>query len=785
MNLVALGGLQVVWVPLVSGWGLAAVLLLGLLLVVLSWRGTRGLPRRQRGLIVGLRVLVLFGLGVVIHGPQQVHLEERGQREVLAVLLDSSRSMRVEDSQEGSRAATVGEWLRARAPEFEDLERGFDVRFFLLGNELRPWLSAPNSEDGGSDIGGLSEATARAALGGGGIGAGGPIPADDEGTDLGTGLYGLRSALGGRRPAGVLLVSDGADRAALGRAEQAGGREGVVELLKNYSSPVSTWTVGAAEDLSDLSLVAVHAPPFGFVRRPLKVTLDVRRSGLPEEKVTVKLLAEGDVVAIKDAALDASGEGQLEFELRPDRIGYHSYQLVTTVPAGDVIPTNNQIEFTVKVVRDRTRVLQVSSRPSWDVKFLRRLLKTDPNIDLVSFFILRTSDYEGDLARREPLSLIAFPYEELFTQDLQGFDLVIFQNFWFGSFANFSDDHFLSNVARFVEEGGALMMIGGDLMGEADYGNSPLASVLPTGPPRSLWTGESRSAELTTAGLRHPVTRLARDPEANEQRWKDLPALHGHNSSGKELEGGVTLLSSGGGAEPLLAVRSVGRGRSLLFASDSSWRWALGNIEGGGAGRDHSTLWRNSIRWLVKDAEERQVQVVTDRENYQVGEEIALQVRVLNADYSPKVGESVRVRARAIGNGRMLHESEVVTDDAGQVSLQLEAKDVGTHSIEAEVDSISDPFGRAEARISVLDRDGELENPRTRPGLMEAIAEATGGRALKGRAPDPREISIERSALLRATEEQTEPLWDKNWVLLLLGLPLGLEWVVRRRAGLS
>jgi uncharacterized membrane protein len=743
------------WVPQVSVWGLVLAGVTAAVFLILSWRGSRGGPRNQRLFLLGLRAVALLGLGLVVAGPQQVLTRERGLREQIAVVIDASRSMRVEDAAAGSRSETVARWLQDRAPEFKELASDFDLRFFLFGDELRPWDAASEG-----------------------------VPSDDPGTDLGAGLYGLRAALGGRRPAGVLLVSDGADRSALGRAFERGGREAVGPLLKELSVPVSTWVVGAREGLSDLSLSAVHAPPFGFVRRPLTVSVDLLRSGLPAAPVTVTLEGEGELLASQEVDLSEAGEGQVEFALRPDRIGYHSYRLATAVPVGDVIPSNNQIEFTVKVVRDRTRVLQVSSRPSWDVKFLRRLLKTDPNIDLVSFFILRTSDYAGDLARREPLSLIAFPYEDLFSQDLQGFDLVIFQNFWFGSFASFSDTRFLTNIARFVEEGGALMMVGGDITGEADYGNSPLAEVLPSVLPRATQSTLGRQAVLTKAGHRHPVTRLARDSEQNAERWAALPLLRGWNEGGPLVGDSVALLDAGQGTEPLLSVRSVGRGRSLLFGSDSSWRWALAHVEGGGAGRDHAIFWRNAIRWLVKDAEQRQVQVVTDAENYRLGTDTAVQVRVLGSDYAPQPDESVRLSVRRVGSEQLFYDEEAVTDSDGEITLTLSLDEVGTYSIEAVVASIAEPFGRSEARVTVVDRDGESADPSARPELMAALADVTGGKALPSVSPDPSAMVLRRTSTLVSSDRQWSPLWDSGWLLLLIGLALGAEWSHRRRLGL-
>ena len=52
----------------------------------------------------------------------------------------------------------------------------------------------------------------------------------------------------------------------------------------------------------------------------------------------------------------------------------------------------------MRVIRDKIRVLQVAGAPSWDVRALRQMLKSNPNVDLISFFILRTQD--DHLARR-------------------------------------------------------------------------------------------------------------------------------------------------------------------------------------------------------------------------------------------------------------------------------------------------------------------------------------------------------------------------------------------------
>ena len=760
---------QLLWEPLLPAWGLVAAAVVALLALALAWRGSRGVPARRRLTLLALRGLGLGGLALLFAGPTQVETRGRVTREPFVVLVDASRSMRVEDA-EGSRAERVGRWLAEVQDDLAELAEQYDLRYLLLDGGLRPWGAAAAGGE-------------RGARGGGGPGSSEASPADGAETDLGGGLLGLREALDGVRPAGALLVSDGADRGALGRAFEQGGEEAIERMLAPVGLPVSTWAVGAPEGPADLSVHRVHAPPFGFVRRPLTIEVDIASRQLPAGQQTVSLRADGELLGAAAPHVPRDGVATVTFEVKPDRVGYHTYTVELSVPAGDTIPSNNRYEFTVKVVRDRTRVLQVTSRPSWDVKFLRRLLKTDPNIDLVSFFILAQRSYQGRLSLEEEKSLIAFPYDELFSQDLQGFDLVIFQNFWFGSFASVSDAPFLQNLADYVRQGGALLMVGGDQsFGAVGYGDSPLGPVLPSEAPRAPIQEGPRAATPTAAGLRHPITRLARDPEENAARWAGLPPLEDLNELGAPLDGAVELLRAGPAGPPLAVARQVDRGRTLAFASPGSWRWALAGRRGPGGGQDHAEFWRNAVRWLVQDAEQRQVQVITDRENYRLGDPVQLQVRALGEDFAPRVGTALVLAIDSLDGGATTM-TEGTTDADGQFTMSFQAEREGTLRVVATVDGIPEPFGWAEARVSVTDREGELEDPRVRPELLAAIASATGGRSWTT-PPRPSEAPARPSERLRAVDRQVEPAWAKGPWLLLLVLPWGAEWVLRRRAGL-
>jgi len=77
---------------------------------------------------------------------------------------------------------------------------------------------------------------------------------------------------------------------------------------------------------------------------------------------------------------------------------------------------------------------------------------------LISFFILRTPGDDPHSSQDE-LSLIPFPTQEIFQEQLKTFDLVIFQNF---NHRPYRMSQYLDGIASYVREGGAFAMIGGD-----------------------------------------------------------------------------------------------------------------------------------------------------------------------------------------------------------------------------------------------------------------------------------------------------------------------------------
>ncbi len=107
MNELLLQNEQLGWAPLVTGWPLSGVALVLLLVLLASVYGYLRVPPAKRLALLSLRFLSVMVLALVVAGPVRINSEEQQRRDPLAVLIDASRSMRVQDVQGGSRSASV------------------------------------------------------------------------------------------------------------------------------------------------------------------------------------------------------------------------------------------------------------------------------------------------------------------------------------------------------------------------------------------------------------------------------------------------------------------------------------------------------------------------------------------------------------------------------------------------------------------------------------------------------------------------------------------------------
>lgn len=745
-----------------------------------TYRGTaRERPLWRRALLVALRAGACAAALILFLEPALELRHVTREPNHIAILVDDSRSMALAEERRGpTRAQRAADVIARSAGTFAAWREEHLLDFFTFSDTVLP----------------ASETQLRTAQ-----------PGRGDASLLREALEHIRGRYDSHDLAGVVVISDGAATGRFGDGVQDGATQ---DFLASLGVKVHTAWAGR-NGLVDLAVARIDADDFAFVRTVVKIEAVLRATGVAPTEVPVVLKRDGKVV--KQTTAHVGGglvETRVAFDLVPERVGKFVYEVSVPVLPAESVKENNSRAFVMRVTRDKTRVLQVAGRPSWDERALRGFFKADPNVDLISFFILRTFETIQAVPADE-MSLIPFPTEELFEQELGSFDVIILQNF---DFSKYVPRNYLENIRAYTENGGGLAMVGGDLSFSAGgYYASALSDALPVelaqplGDPERLVSTDSFRPHLTDDGLRHPVTQLRFDRRDNLARWSGLPELEGVNIvSGAKPNATVlmehpTLRGKNGKPQPVLVAGEYGKGRTLALTTDSAWRWGfVASGRDGDDGRSFEKFWDNTVRWLIRDPELEYLHVDTDQAEYKKGAALRLHGRLVDKDYRPAAGVEVtlsvvgidapvpgapagKAAAPAPATKSML-EKKLKTDESGEVALDAGPLPPGAYRLLGTATLGDRPVYADDVFLIDPERE-ELEHPAAREDILQGIALATGGRYLGPATALDSNLELTPPRIVRVDKRSDIEIWSRPYVLLLAIALLGTEWALRRRRG--
>lgn len=582
---------------------------------------------RRRG--TWMRTLGLALILVALGDPSLVREDRDPLKDVVPVILDRSASQSID----------------VRKAQTDKARAGIEAALNGLGN-----IEARIVDGGGADSG-------------------------NDGTRLFASLNAALADVPPERVGGAILVTDGVVHDIPSHAAALG-----------FTGPLHVFITGR-EGERDRRIELVEAPRFGLVGKDLSVGVRVQDTGGTQEPVAVRIRRDGvDVAAARlrpgllvrvPVLIEHGGPNVLEFE-------------VAAAP-DELTLVNNKAVLTVEGVRDKLKVLLVSGEPHAGERTWRNLLKSDANVDLVHFTILRPPEKQDGTPISE-LSLIAFPTSDLFGRRIKDFDLIIFDRY---SSQTVLPSVYFENIVRYVREGGALLMaVGPDFSGPEGLYYSPLGKISPARPLSIL--EKPFRAQVSDEGRKHPVTRGLPGAEQSPPPWSEW-----YRQVGAERLRGSAVMN-GADNQPLLLLSREGKGRVGLMLSDQIWLWARG-YQGGGP---HLDLMRRMAHWLMKEPElEEEALRATAR-----GREITIERQSLSGE-APLVA---------------------LTSPSGAMKqVQLQAAEAGLSRATVAVEDFG-LYRASQGELSALVNVGP-ENPREFQDVvsttekLRALAESTGG----------------------------------------------------------
>ncbi len=733
---------EFLWASGWSGWLLLFVC--SLVAAGLGWflwkRHSQNLRGTRWIVLAALQALSLWVLLVMLWRPALRVTALKAQQNIVAVVVDDSRSMQLKDASGEARIAAVKAQLNGGL--LDKLRGRFQVRLYRAGASLER-IQNLESVNGGQAVTRLGEAMRQMM---------------DESASLPIGA--------------VVLFTDGSDN--------AGGLDAdTLSEIRRRRIPIHTVGYGAEKLGKDIEIVDVDVPQRALSDSRISAAVTVKNSGLEGQKAKLTIEADGKIVASRDVTLAADGAPQTEtLMFAAGLAGARNVKARVAKIEGEQNPDNNQVTRLVNVESSKPRILYVEGEPKWDFKFIRRALDGDRNLQLTT--MLRTTQnkiYRQGVENGKELEE-GFPEKE---EELFAFSGLIVggvESSWFTP----KQQQMIKDFAD--RRGGGVMFLGGrGGLSDGGYQTTLLSEILPVSlsDRKNTFHREPATVELTSAGRDSLIARLEEDPAKNFDRWKKLPYLANYQESGPAKPGATVLidaLPTSRGRHPLLVTQRYGRGRTALFASAGTWRWQmLQDVKD----QSHEVFWQQLLRWLVTETP-AQISASPSQPVLLDDGRVDLRADVRDKAYHPL--PSATVEARVLGPGGSAAMLPLAPDSKqpGIFTAKWNAAAKGSYVVEVLAKNGKEELGRDV--FTFLREDGVAENFHAEQNrvLLEGLSRQTNGNyytpeTVKNLSDD---ISYSEAGI---TSRETRELWNMPVLFLLFALSKGGEWILRRRWG--
>lgn len=698
-----------------------------------------GVRNWRAGIIWLLQSAVAALILLLLWQPAITIAELKPQQNIIAVLVDDSRSMAIADNGATRQAQAV---KALDGGVLTDLQKRFQTRLYTLDSRvtrvsnldaLKP--SAPATRIGDS----LKQLVA-------------------ETNDLPVGA--------------IVLLTDGADN--------SGGIDlDTISALRNRRIPVHTVGLGAEEVPRDVEIDDAVLAPKALANSRLAASVTFHQRGYSGQKATLSV-HDGDKL-LASQPIDFAGDGKIQTQnvlFSAGDAGAKTLRFSIDPMPDETNRANNAVTRLVNVVNDKRRILYVEGEPRWEYKFIRRAEDDDRVVQIVS--MLRTTEnkiYRQGIDNPNELA-DGFPSKP---EDLFGYQALIIGSVEAGYFTPAQQDL----IRQFVDRrGGGLLFLGGRFaLSDGGWGGSSLADLLPTILPthKNTFHRVPATVQLTPAGEDSLITRLIDDPARNGERWKTLPYLMDYQEPGTPKPGATVLaeMKAGGREMPLLVTQNFGRGRTALMATSGTWRWQMSLPLGD---TSHTMFWQQLLRWLVADTPSQVVATVPSQMLFDDGH-VKLSADVRDKEYLP--APDATVEAHILGPDGISASVDMtpVPDAPGTFQADWNAEKPGSYLTEIVAHRGGQEIGRDVLTFQRMNGVAENFHTGQNRDLLEKLASETGGRYW---TPDdlknlPGQIAYSEAGI---TVRETKPLWDMPAIFLLILALLFAEWLLRRKWGI-
>ena len=763
-------GISVQLSPVVSP---ILIAITALILGIFSWSFYKSTPEdvkksRRRGMLIMRILFFILLLGILLKPIISLDLE-RDHKKTLAVLIDSSSSMGITDPRINIKDIAREAIANGNLDPSASLDSSPDTLPQSPSSRFKIAEQALNN-DKINLLKRLGEKTEIVTYNFGGTINDSSPSSEPKGTEtsIGNALHEVLRRHSADDLGGILLISDGANNE--GKAIVP-----VAEDLRERGIPVFAYAVGT-DSPRDTAIKSIELPSVALAEDAVPVTIQFNQQGMAGEKGKLIISMSGAKAIEKEFVFSDEENQEITVPIIPKKSGEYQISATIETSIGEILDNNNSFSRGLRVLDSSLKVLMIESSPRWEFKYVQAMLLRERRIDLDCFL----AGADPIVARTENS-----PYLESFPdtrEQLFNYDLIMFGDIN----PDQIPENTIENISSFVSNGGgSLIIMAGKRFTPSSYRNTELQNLIPVELAPTRLGGNSNNAQrpilldITEAGLNEGFLNLEEDPDLAKQRWSKLPPIFWSVKTLGAKPAAKTYLTHPDGDYPIVAIQKYGAGEVLWIGTENTWRWRknTGDLY-------HTRFWGQIVQRMAGRrlaTGSRRSELRSDRAIAKEGENFTVFARLLDENFLPREDETIeatlvksnsntadskKVTLRAVPGSPGYYRSEFSAEDQGRYRLTI---------IDDESSGID---------LNVRGADREFAKTAIDEKTLKEIADITNGSYLREEnLNDLPTIAKIEPAKIKISREAT--LWSSPLYLILLLLPITIEWFMRKFAELK
>ncbi len=544
-------------------------------------------------------------------------------------------------------------------------------------------------------------------------------------TDITRALF----TLSAHNPSAIILLSDG---------NHNQGPDPIT-ALGVISCPI--YTVGIGRELkSDAEIVEVDLPAYIFYGDKVEARVRVKYSGEKRTKGDIALMLSGKTLARQSVEMGGPGMQEFKFTFIPQELGRKILEVSLDIRDDNLL--NNRYRSAIEVLKNKIALLYLSSGLNENLRFLKNAF--EPNSLISPTFIVELT--KGTYYKIEQERLIKAQ-----SFDLDRFDVVILDNI------NLKTSPQATSIKKYVEEGGGLLILGGDNLSTFDDFLSDIFSLT-----------------RVKQNLTGPVSPVVASSFSVLKPGIDLPPFPGvdlYRTTGDRIE---KIIQTQEGYL-LFGFGKYYAGKVFLITGRNIGLWGFNLV---GLGRENiiPELFVDIVYLLSPLGSKGRINLRSNKTIYRLNEEIVFSAETFTRGLKPAAGYEPLLEISGYSTKKTI---PMVETGPGKYQAAYRLSEPGEFQAWVSADMEGNPEKSNRIMFTIGDESVEQIGPDLNKDLLVNLAQITNGRYLtidqiKNFKPELKP-QIKRQNLII---DFTHPIF-----IILAALFLILEWVLRRRKG--